>query len=611
MSVFSLRPFAGVIAVSLAGLAMTTGLQAEDKPEDKIRFTVTGPDSDALKSDLRAASAVLAARREDRSSAEDLFAAAQGEYGPLLNTLYGLGYYAPVIHVLIDGREAANIPPLDAPAQVGRIEVTVDPGPKFKFSQTRVAPLAPQTELPEDFAPGKTAASGVVREAVQTGVDGWRDVGHAKAEVADQNVVADHRSNTLAADIGLKPGPKLRFGKLIVKGNERMRERRIHKIAGLPEGEVYDPEDLRRSAERLRRSGVFKSVSLTEAEGIRSPDYLDITATLVEDKLRRYSIGAELASFEGLNLTGYWLHRNLLGGGERLKIDGEIANIGAQSSGIDYTLGVTVDRPATLTPDTTLSFSTEFGHLDEEDFNADIMTLGTSFSHYFSEELTAKAGLEYSYAKISDSISEYTYKHIAFPIGVTWDKRDDKLDAHKGFFVNAELRPFLGFGITDSGAQIKADGRTYVTFGEERPVTLAGRAQFGMVTGSDLLATPRDYLFYSGGGGTVRGQPYQSLGVDDVSIYGDKIGGMAFAALSGEVRARVTQTIGLVAFADAGYVGATEFGGANGEWHAGAGLGLRYATGFGPIRFDVATPIKGSVDTGDGVQIYVGIGQAF
>ena len=609
MSVHFLRPFTRLMATSLAGLALATSVQAEDGIKDRIKFNVTGPNAEALQDDLRASSAVLTARREDRLGAEDLFAAAQGEYGPLLNTLYGLGYYAPVIHVLIDGREAANIPPLDVPARIGSVDVTVDPGPKFKFSKTRVAPITPQTTLPEDFAPGKTAASGVVREAVQTGIEGWRDAGHAKADVADQNVVADHRSNTLAADIGLKPGPRLRFGKLIVTGNERMRERRIHKIAGLPEGEVYSPEELRRSAERLRRSGVFKSVSLTEAEQVRSPDYLDITATLVEEKLRRYSIGAELASFEGLNLTGYWLHRNLLGGGERLKVDAGIANIGAQSSGMDYTIGVTLDRPATLTADTTLSFSTEFAHLDEEDYTAEIMTLGTSFSHYFSETLTAKAGLEYSYAKISDSISEYTYKHIAFPIGVTWDKRDDKLDTKKGFFVDAQLRPFLGFGITDSGAQLKLDSRAYVTFGETRPVTLAGRAQLGMVAGSDLLATPRDYLFYSGGGGTVRGQPYQSLGVDDASIYGDKIGGMAFAALSGEVRARVTQSIGVVGFFDAGYVGASDFG--DGDWQAGAGLGLRYATGFGPIRLDVAAPVKGSVDTGDGVQIYVGIGQAF
>jgi translocation and assembly module TamA len=45
------------------------------------------------------------------------------------------------------------------------------------------------------------------------------------------------------------------------------------------------------------------------------------------------------------------------------------------------------------------------------------------------------------------------------------------------------------------------------------------------------------------------------------------------------------------------------------EWHSGAGIGLRYDTAIGPIRLDVAVPVSGR--TGDGVQLYVGIGQAF
>ena len=43
--------------------------------------------------------------------------------------------------------------------------------------------------------------------------------------------------------------------------------------------------------------------------------------------------------------------------------------------------------------------------------------------------------------------------------------------------------------------------------------------------------------------------------------------------------------------------------------NTGAGIGLRYDTGLGPIRFDVAAPISGT--TGDGVQFYVGLGQSF
>ena len=608
MFVFQLLPARRLAAILFASSMLTQPGWAEDL----VRFSVQGAAAEKVEGDLRNASALLTAVGDEKTGAEDIFAAAQAEYGALVTTLYALGHYSPVVHVLVDGREAATIPPLDAPGRIGSVVVTVDPGPKFKFSQAKVAPLAPETELPEDFAAGKTAASGLIREAVQAGIEGWREGGHAKAEVASQDVVADHKANTLSADVRLAPGPRLRFGTLSVTGQQRMSERRILKIAGLPEGEVYSPELLKRSADRLRRTGVFKSVSLAEAESVRAPDLLDISATVVEEKTRRYSIGAEIASFDGLDLSGYWLHRNLLGGGERLKVEAEIANIGAQSSGVDYVLGVSLDRPATFTPDTTLGFTTEVGHLAEEDFTADVATLGVNLSHFVSERLTARVGLEYSYAKVEDFFDTYTYKHFALPIGATWDSRDDKLDAKKGYYLDGEIRPFLGYGITDSGVRLKADGRAYVTFGEERPVTFAARGQIGAVLGgATILGTPRDYLFYSGGGGTVRGQPYQALGVEIARIYGDKIGGMAFAAGTAEVRARVTSKIGVVGFADVGYVSPFDLGDAFGEWHAGAGLGLRYATGFGPIRVDIATPVKGSIDTGDGVQFYIGIGQAF
>ena len=63
-------------------------------------------------------------------------------------------------------------------------------------------------------------------------------------------------------------------------------------------------------------------------------------------------------------------------------------------------------------------------------------------------------------------------------------------------------------------------------------------------------------------------------------------------------------------FYDFGYVGAEVFPDFSGDSHAGAGLGLRYNTGIGPIRLDVATPVSGDTNAAD-FYIYVGIGQAF
>ena len=575
---------------------------------ERLEFQAPSADKTLLAA-LKSASLLVSSELDGQDDAQDLFAAARAEYGRLLGALYAAGHYSGVISVRVDGREAADVPPLDAPTRIDVIEVRVEPGPAFRFAEARVAPLAAGTELPKGFAIGQPALSGMVREAAAAGISGWRDKGHAKAEVAGQEVVANHPQATLSAGIALKPGPRLRFGPLAVEGEARMREARIVKIAGLPEGEVFSPQELERAANRLRRTGVFKSVTLAEGD-VLAPDLLPIIATVAEEKLRRYSFGAEIATEEGLSLSGYWLHRNMMGGGERLRIDGEISNIGAQNSGIDYALGVTLDRPATLTPDTTVGVAAEIGHLDEEDFYADTATFGLRVTHYFSDSLTGRLGLDYEYAKGRDVVDDFLFRNVSIPIGVTLDRRNDKTDATQGFYLDGEVKPFFGFGTTGSGYRTTLDARGYLGFGEGDRLVLAGRLQVGVVSGSTLLETPRDDLFYSGGGGTVRGQPYQSLGVNVArGLLSPKIGATHFLGTQLEARVKVTDSVGVVGFFDAGRIDLGEFFSGIGDWHSGAGIGLRYETGFGPIRLDVAAPLSGR--TGDGVQIYIGLGQAF
>lgn len=581
---------------------------------DRVQFVIAGDDG-TMTSALRAASPLVALENE-QDSPDEVFAAARAEYGRLVGALYARGHYAPVVSVLLDGREAASIAPLDAPDRIARIEVRVDPGPRFSFGDTRITPLAPDTALPEGFAPGAVANSDTVRAAVTAGIDGWRALGHAKARVSAEDVVADHPNRTLSAQVALTPGPRLRFGDVAVTGQQRTRENRIRKIAGLPEGQVFDPAELNRAENRLRRTGTFSSVTITEADQITAPDLLGTTITVVEEKPRHLSFGAELSSLEGLDLNAAWMHRNLMGGAERLRIEAEVANIGASGSGEDFRLGLTIDRPATITPDTTLRFASEITHLDEADFRANGFDLGVGLTHVFSDTLTGRIDLSYSFidgTEFSDDRKvsrDFQFRSLAVPIGLTWDRRDNKTDAKNGFYIEAEAKPFLGFGTTGSGLRLKADLRAYRGFGDNDRFVIAARAQVGMVTGADLVNTPRDDLFYSGGGGTVRGQPYQSLGVN--LLRGPiqyQIGGNRFLAGSLELRAKVSPRIGVVGFVDAGRVDVGGFFDPLGDWHAGAGLGLRYDTGFGPIRLDVAGPVGGK--TGKGVQIYVGLGQAF
>ena len=576
---------------------------------DSVVFRVDTADADLTRS-LRAASVLLESQRAGTMTAQDLFADARAEYGRLLGALYAEGYYSAVISVKIDGAEAAGIPPIDSPARIISITVQIDPGPRFTFSKAEISHLAPGTALPDGFAIGQPAASGLIVEAAQAGVDGWRKRGHAKAAPVAQNIVADHAAAQLGAAVVLDPGPVLRFGRLKVEGNERMREQRIRWISSLRNGDRFDPAELDRAADRLRRTGVFSSVTLTEDAAITDPDLIGITATVVEAKTRRYSFGAEVASLDGVTISALWLHRNLLGGGERLTIDGEVANIGIASGGVDYALGVTLERPGTPGPDTSAALNFDLSHLDEDDYRADTASAGLNFNHVFSEKLSARAGLSYDHTEGRDSIDSFRYRSLALPIGGIWDNRDNPAGAATGVYAAAEVKPFLGFGTTDNGLRMTLDARGYRPLDRDRRFVLAGRLQIGAVTGASLLGTPRADLFYSGGGGTVRGQPYQSLGTTVVSAGQPlEIGGTRFIGGTVEMRVKVSDAIGLVGFFDIGRIDAQDFFGTGGAWHSGVGIGARYETGFGPIRLDVAMPVGG--DTGEGVQVYIGLGQAF
>lgn len=595
--------------MALAAIFLVAPMGSPTIALDRLDFQVTGADKD-LEKTIRAASLLLTQQDDKQTEVEDLFTAARSDYGRILAALYAAGHYSAVIRITIDGREAASIPPLDAPGRIGTIAVSVDPGPRFQFSKTRIAPLARGTVLPMGFGAGQTAGAGVIESAVSASILGWREQGNAKAKVVRDDVLADHAKQQVAADITLDPGPVLRFGPVSVKGAERMDIRRILKIAGLREGEQFSQTELDRAENRLRRSGVFSSVTLSEGETILNGGLLPIGLQVAEQKTRRYSLGAEFATEDGLSLTGYWMHRNLLGGAERLKIYSSVTNLGGGESGEDYVLGVTLDRPATLTADTTASLMAEIGHTDEVDYDLDYAEFGLSFTQYMTEQLTLRGGLSFSYQQGQDPRGDFQYKNLALPLGVTWDRRDSTADARKGFYIDGNLKPFYGFGTTGSGAKITVDARGYRSFGAKSGVTLALRLQGGVILGSDLLETPRDDLFLSGGGGTVRGQPYRSLGIplsrDTSGTF--TIGGTEMFVGSAEVRARVTDSIGLVGFYDYGAIGADGIS-LSDNFQSGAGLGLRYETGFGPIRLDVATPVGG--DTGDGVQIYIGLGQSF
>lgn len=575
---------------------------------DTLTFTVAGEDA-ALKEELERASLLRAAEAEGRTDPRDLVATARAEYERLVNALFGMGRYGPVVHVYVDGVEATAIPTYQTPTRVREIAVTVDPGVQFRFGRTAISPLAPGTRPIEAFAPGEPARAEVIRDAASGAVEDWREVGHAKAEVRDQDLTANHRTAVMNAAIWLDPGPEVRFGTLRQMTPSYVRAARIQKIAGLPTGTVFSPEELEMAATRLRRTGAFASVALREGE-VNPDGTMDVLLSLDDMKPRRYGFGAEVSSLEGLGVSGYWLHRNLFGGAERFRFDAAVTGITWGMGNLDVELGARLDIPAAVGADTDAYVTAEGAFLQEPSFSGWNVSAAGGLHRYFSDTLEGEVGLGYAYSRITDAQGTRSFSLFQVPAALTWDRRDDPLDASRGFYGALEIEPYYDL-TSGPGVWGMVDGRAYLSFGAEDRVTLAARVQLGSVFGQPANMTHPEYLFYSGGGGTVRGQPYQSLSFPAAG--GGTIGGKAFAGGQFELRYDATDKIGVVGFFDVGYLGAEGFFDATNAWHSGAGLGVRYDTGLGPIRLDVGLPVTNGPPGRfiDKVQIYVGIGQSF
>ena len=555
---------------------------------------------------LQEASASLALPAN--SDAQTRFSAALSDYRTLVQVLYDAGYFAPVVQIRLDGREAAFLHPTSLPQSIKTVAIQVAPGSRFVFGNTQIAPLPKGTavDLPAGFAQGHPANTRVLKETLDAGIQAWRYAGHAKASLGGQNLIADHRSAQLHARLRLAPGPRLTFGRLHLTGKSEVSARAIQRIAGFPTGEQFHPDLVTRSAGRLRRTGTFSSISLQAAEHPNPDGSLDFTAQVEDLPKRRLSFGAMLNSSTGLEINGAWMHRNLFGNAEKLRIEALVGGIGG-SNDLDGRIALRLDQPARLKPDDSLFYLLDVENLDEEHYTALQGRAGLGVRRVFSDHLFAEVGIGATSILANDTFGKRRFKYASGFLRLEYDRRNNAVDASSGYFLDARARPFFGLDGRDSGLQMQLDGRVYHGLGGSDSIVLAGRMQIGSVIGPSLQETAPTLLFFSGGAGSVRGHEYQSLGIPNGT---EASGGRGYLALSGEIRAKLNNKLSLVGFADLGFLDSDSFVSSSSQKHAGAGLGLRYdISGIGPLRVDLAYPVNGG--SADGLQFYIGVGQAF
>jgi translocation and assembly module TamA len=571
-----------------------------------------------LESVVRNASALVADEAEPASGAAGLLAKARGDYRRIVAALYNEGHYGGVVSIRVGGQEAANLAPdVNLPDPVD-VAIVVDPGPLFTFNSVNIVNQAVPSTDPGDFVDppssqgfgaGEVAKSSVVLKAEALALEAWRQQGYAKAVIVTRDVVADHATNTVDVTITVNPGAKAAFGDVMVSGTERMDPEFVRRQTGLVVGEEYDPDELALAQKRLDRLEVFRAARLTAADSIGADGLLPYELIVQELPGARFGVGATYSTIDGLGLEAYHLWRNLFGQAERLRLDARVASIAwpIDTAQFDYFFGGTFTKPGIFTPDTDLIAAVSAERTIYPTFTEISVGGKVGLSHLFSDQITAQGGLSFERNRFEDMFGTRDFTTAGLYSGVIYDSRDDKVDATEGWYFAGTLDPFYEFSYGNAGAQATAEARTYFGFGEDDNVVLAGRLKAGVLLGPDLAEIPPDRLFFAGGGGSVRGYGFKSIGVDDGK--GGVTGGRYLLEASLEARAKVTESIGVVGFVDGGYVAADTFPGVD-DLRIGAGLGVRYYTGLGPLRADIAIPLNKKPGDPE-YAIYVGIGQAF
>lgn len=596
--------------------------EPEDVSPDAQTYTVdieTGDDD--IRKALREASSLSrdADGRPPPSTAAFL-AKARGDYARIVAALRNLGHYGPVVAIAAAGRPVEAIP-LDAelPRPVA-VTIRVNPGPRFTFGRIRIVnrpPPGPEAlddplfATPEraGLVEGATARADAVLAAERALVEGWKRLGNPKAKATERHLTAHHDRATLDVAIGVDPGPPATFGPVRVSGTDRMDPAFVAARSGIPVGQPWDPAAVKEAERRLRRLDVFSSLRVVEDDEIGRDGALGLEAKVAERPLHAFGFGASYSTIDGAGVDAWWQHRNLFGHGERLRFDARISGLDSvDPDDLSWRGGVSLLTPGVLTPMTDLTIAVEGVREVVDPYTQETVRGRVGLAHEFTPELTGKAGVSLEGDHVEDGWGERNLTLASLPTELFLDRTDNRLEPTKGFRVKGTAAPFHEFNLGASGALLRLDASTYLPLDDDRRFVLATRGSVASIVGAAADHMPADWLFFAGGGSSVRGFAYRSLGPENTA--GAVVGGLSLVEASLELRVKLTDTIGLVPFIDMGASSASSSPDLSETPRFGAGLGLRYYTSLGAIRLDVATPLVREPGDPD-FAVYIGLGESF
>jgi translocation and assembly module TamA len=630
------------------------GLFASDTPPNpsssslpyKVEFAVSG--DDGVKDALQESSNFYKLRQDPPADGEALAQRLMADFAPMLDALWGAGYYNARIFATMgttrlelgqgEGERIARAAEAYLNRAVVPVTITVETGPLFKLRDIAVvnaathAPFSPEA-LPEyvvKLQPGDPAKAADLRAANARLIDYFRAQSYPLVEAPLPHPTVNHAILTMDVIFSVDPGPKAGFGEVSINGPEGFDPSIVRSYIYLQPGQPYTPKalaDLRKSVSSIPAVG---SVRIREGSKLDPNGNLPIFVDVGDRARNLVGFTAGYSSVDGPTGSVYYENRNLFGGAESLRIEGDlfyappiygiVANPFSGTRNFnDAGLGGRVSagfvKPALYgsRADFLLDAAAEDSRSGGGSFGgyADQFAGGTAALRYRADEtLALQGGLKFEKGEATDALGRVNYELFGIPLTIRYDGTDKLLDPSRGIRVTAAVTPYPSVFGSAGFTKASVTGSAYYAVDGEANYILAGRAGFGSIFGETggLANVPANYRFYEGGLATIRGYRYQTVG--PATPLGYTIGGLSAFNATLEARIKIMDNIGVAPFFDVGgaFIGSLLSGG--GDTRMSAGVGLLYYTPIGPIRVDVARPLDPRPDDYP-VVFYVSIGQPF
>jgi outer membrane protein insertion porin family len=499
------------------------------------------------------------------------------------------------------------------------VHFTVAEGLQHRIGQVAVdgTVLFPEREILQTITlkPGAVYSTEAVQDDLRLIKQYYGDRGYIHAEITPDSQL-DQESKRVNLTYHIAERELVYIHRIDVEGNLRTKDIVVRRDLRVYPGEAFNGAKIRKSLDRLYNLGYFEEVDVaTEPTASRERENLIIRVK--EAKTGSFSFGGGFSSVDRLVGLVELEQRNFdwrnfpsfTGAGQDLRLRAEVGTV-RRNFDLSFTEPWIFGHPVSFGIDAfnrTRLRSRDRGLAFEEEQRGAGIRLGKEFW----DALAVTTSYQLFRTAISDVVDEASAdlkaeqgKNTVSVAGlaVSWDKRDQRFDPTKGYFLFASSDMAGGvFGADKDFIRLQGGASAYVPHLER--LVFESRLRAGIVDAyGNSPEVPIFERFFGGGSGTIRGFRERRVGPRDPTS-NDPIGGeaMLLATLE-EVLTIVKDERGKPiirgsAFLDVGNVWrrVTDFGE---SYKAGAGVGARVNTPIGPLRLDLGFPVS-SVGEGE------------